>query len=274
MAHITVCILNASSVLSDDEVQAAVPSLQTQVQRDFAPVWGVDADVTFVATGSEPPAGSWWLVILDNSDQAGALGYHDLTKEGLPLGKVFAATDIAYKHRWTHTLSHELLEMLADADINLTVFVQSDPSHGVLYSREVCDACQAEQYAYDIDGVVVSDFVYPAWFESFWPEDATQFDYKKEIHRPFQLLPGGYVSIFDMSSGTGWQQLRPANVLMATDLTAVRDALDATTEHRYEERPRIGSRRERRRLPRNQWQTSTAAGTATTAIRQRELSNV
>jgi hypothetical protein len=274
MAHITVCVLNASSVLSDDDVQAAVPALQTQVQRDFAPVWGVDADVTFVASGTEPPAGSWWLVILDNSDQAGALGYHDLTKEGLPLGKVFAATDIAYQHKWTHTLSHELLEMLADADINLTVFVQSDPSHGVLYSREVCDACQAEQYAYEIDGVVVSNFVYPAWFESFWPEDGTQFDFKKEIHRPFQLLPGGYISIFDMAAGTGWQQLRPASLLMATDLKAVRDALAAPTEHRYEERPRIGSRRERRRLPRNQWQTSTASGSATAAIRQRELSNV
>ena len=29
------------------------------------------------------PAGSWWVVFLDNSDQAGALAYHDLTNEGL-----------------------------------------------------------------------------------------------------------------------------------------------------------------------------------------------
>lgn len=274
MANVTISILNVSSVLTDDEVRAAIPALQTQVQRDFAPAWGVDADLAFVTGDMEPAAGSWWLVILDNSDQAGALGYHDLTKEGLPLGKVFAATDIAYKHKWTHTLSHELLEMLADADINLTVFVQSDPRHGVLYSREVCDACQAEQYAYEIDGVVVSDFVYPAWFESFWAADAAQFDHKKEIHRPFELLPGGYISIFDMGSGTGWQQLRPANVLSATDFQAVRAALELPDGHRYEERPRIGSRRERRRLPRNQWIQSTANGKAKAATPERELSKV
>lgn len=274
MANVTVSILNASNVLSDDEVQAAIPALQTQVQRDFAPVWGVDADLTFVTSGSEPAAKSWWLVILDNSDQAGALGYHDLTKEGLPLGKVFAATDISLNHKWTHTLSHELLEMLADADINLTVFVQSDPRHGVLYSREVCDACQAEQYAYEIDGVVVSDFVYPAWFQSFWAEDATQFDQKKEIHRPFQLLPGGYISMFDTGAGTGWQQLRPANLLLATDFQAVRAELESPAVHRYEERPRIGSRRERRRLPRNQWMTSTADGIAKAPTRERQLTNV
>src|SRR6266571_4804334 len=197
MANVTISILNVSSVLTDDEVRAAIPALQTQVQRDFAPAWGVDAELTFVTADTEPAAGSWWLVILDNSDQAGALGYHDLTKEGLPLGKVFAATDIAYNHKWTHTLSHELLEMLADADINLTVFVQSDPRHGVLYSREVCDAFQA-----------------------------------------------------------------------------VRAALELPDGHRYEERPRIGSRRERRRLPRNQWMSSTANGKAKAATPERELSNV
>jgi hypothetical protein len=36
-----------------------------------------------------PAPDGWWLVFLDNSDQAGALAYHDLTNEGLPLSKVF-----------------------------------------------------------------------------------------------------------------------------------------------------------------------------------------
>ena len=31
-------------------------------------------------------------MFLDNSDQAGALAYHDLTNEGLPLSKVFVKT--------------------------------------------------------------------------------------------------------------------------------------------------------------------------------------
>jgi hypothetical protein len=122
MADIRIVITNASTVLSDEEVQSVVPALQTQVHRDFGPIWGIDADLSFVPKGTQPPAGSWWLVVLDDSDQAGALGYHDVTNDGLPIGKIFAKTDMKYGANWTITLSHELLEMLGDPEINLTVF--------------------------------------------------------------------------------------------------------------------------------------------------------
>src|SRR5213594_2301364 len=144
MPTIKVAVINASTVLKDADAGKAVPALQAQIHNDFAPAWGVDADLVFIPKGSEPPAGAWWLAILDNSDQAGALGYHDLTDEGLPLGKVFAASDITYGYEWTVTASHELLEMLADPDINLTVFVQSDATRGLIYMHEVCDACEAD----------------------------------------------------------------------------------------------------------------------------------
>ena len=123
MANIKISVINSSTVLSDDEVKAAVPALQKQVSRDFAPAWGIDADLTFVAKGHKPSKTTWWLIILDNSDQAGALGYHDVTSEGLPIGKVFAGSDMQYGYNWTVTASHELLEMLGDPEINLTVFV-------------------------------------------------------------------------------------------------------------------------------------------------------
>src|SRR5713101_772306 len=134
---IEIALMNASKVLSDDEVAKSLNALQTQVSRDFATVWGVDATLTFYAQGKAPRSGSWWLTILDNSDQAGAIGYHDLTKQGLPLGKVFAESDIKLGYEWTVTVSHELLEMLADPDINLTAFVESSGKSGILYSYEV-----------------------------------------------------------------------------------------------------------------------------------------
>jgi len=236
-----VAVINSSSVVSDDDVQAAVPALQTQVTRDFAPAWGTDADVTFVPSGKKPPAGAWWLVVLDDSDAAGALGYHDLTNDGLPLSKVFAKSDQQYGFNWTVTASHELLEMLADPDINLTVFVQSSANAGVLYAREVCDACEADALGYDIDGVTVTDFVYPAWFESFRKAKSTQFDHKKHLTKPFELAAGGYIGAFDISSGSGWHQVHP----------------DGMRAARYADRAPVGSRRERRRTPRDQWQRST-----------------
>ena len=236
MANIKVAVINASTVLSDNQVKAAVPALQTQVHRDFAAAWGIDADLTVVAKNSKPSAGSWWLVILDNSDQAGALGYHDLTKQGLPLGKVFAGSDMKLGYNWTVTASHELLEILADPDINLTAFVESSATTGILYAYEVCDACEADGFGYKISGTLVSDFVYPAWFESFRKKGSTQFDYGKRIKKPFELLKGGYIGVYDVKSGGGWHQI-----------TAERGS------YRYVIRPDVGSRRERRRTTRDQW---------------------
>ncbi|HZC80161.1 MAG TPA: hypothetical protein VE222_00330 [Nitrospiraceae bacterium] len=236
MANINVAVINASTVLRDSVVNAAVPALQTQVHRDFAPAWGIDADLTFVPKGATPPSGSWWLTLLDSSDQAGALGYHDLTNAGLPMGKVFAGSDLNLGYQWTVTASHELLEMLADPDINLTAFVESSDTSGVLYAYEVCDACEADEFGYRIDGTQVSDFVYPAWFESFRTEGSTQFDYRKRIKKPFELLKGGYIGVYDVKAGGGWHQI-----------TAERGP------YRYVMRPDIGSRRERRRTPRYQW---------------------
>ncbi len=235
MANIKIQIFNKSSVLTDDRVGAAIPSLQTQIHRDFAPVWGIDADLAFKQGGSPDP-GYWWVGIFDDSDQAGALGYHDLTEEGLPLGKIFAGSDIKLGYIWTVTASHEILEMLGDPDINLTAFVQYDSKSGILYAYEVCDACEADELGYDIDGTRVSDFVYPAWFESFRKEGSTQFDYGNRITKPFQLLAGGYIGAFDVSAGTGWHQVTPAG-----------------TQGRYDMRPRLGSRRERRKTPRDEW---------------------
>jgi hypothetical protein len=243
MADIAVAIINESTLLTDDQVRAIVPALQQQVSRDFAPAWGIDANLTFVAKGGQPAAAAWWLVILDDADQAGALGYHETTTQGLPLGKVFARTAQQDGVNWTVTASHELLEMLADPEINLTVFVQHTNTTGTLYAYEVCDACEADQFGYEISGVAVSDFVYPAWFESFRTPGSTQFDQQNHLkgHLPL-LLPGGYIGAFDIGHGRGWHQV-----------TAMRH--EPVQGMRRVQAPQ-GSRRDRRAISRDQWRRS------------------
>jgi hypothetical protein len=235
MANIQVAVINTYPKLTNEEVTAAVAALQIQVSRDFAPAWGIDADVTFFPSGQQPPDSSWLLGIFDNSDQAGALGYHDVTAQGLPLGKIFAGTDAQYGSSWTVTASHELLEMLGDPDINLTVFRQDKDGSGVLYAYETCDACEDDQFAYDINGIKVSDFVFPSWFEEFHGV-GTQYDYGKKINAAFDLLVGGYIGIYNVTAGNGWTQKTAAQVPLM-----------------YKMRAGIGSRRERRRTPRSQW---------------------
>jgi hypothetical protein len=233
---IQISVINESTVLADTDVAPVVAALQKQVTNDFGPVWGTAAQLSVVPKGSQPPSGSWWLVLLDDSDQANALGYHDLTSEGLPIGKVFAASDLKAGTSWTVTASHELLEMLGDPNINLTVFVENSNTAGVIYAYEVCDACEDDSLGYQIDNVLLSDFVYPSWFESFRTEGSTQFDRMNKMQNPFQLLTGGYIGIYNVNSGSGWQQQtaekRPTNVL---------------------HRGAVGTRRERRTVPHDQW---------------------
>jgi hypothetical protein len=236
---IQISVINESTVLADADVVPVVAALQNQVTNDFRPVWGTDAELTVVPKGTQPPNGSWWLVMLDDSDQANALGYHDLTTEGLPIGKVFAASDLKAGTSWTVTASHELLEMLGDPNINLTVFVQNNNTAGMLYAYEVCDACEDDSLGYQVDNILLSDFVYPAWFEGFRTEGSTQFDRMNKMQKPFQLLVNGYIGIFNVSSGSGWQQetaeKRATNVL---------------------HRGAVGTRRERRDIPHELWVNS------------------
>ncbi len=139
---VQVAIVNGSSVVQDADVQDSVAALQIQVSRDFAPIWGRDAQLAFSPRNTPVPGGTWELLIADNSDQAGDLGYHELTVNGDPLGKVFAQDDIANGNSWTVTASHELLEMLADPWINQCV--QNNKPDGSIrfYALEICDACE------------------------------------------------------------------------------------------------------------------------------------
>jgi hypothetical protein len=231
MAHPRIEIINESTILDDSDVKPVVPSLQTQVRRDFALPWGANAKLVFLPKKSKPSPASWWIGIFDDSHQAGVLGYHDITAKGLPLGKVFARTDKQLGCEWTVTLSHELLEMLGNPSSNL--FVQHQSNKGFLYPYEVCDACEPDKFGYKIDSVLVSDFVYPAWFEHFHKKGSTRFDHCKLTVRPFQVLPGGSIYTFDVRTHRINAQRKPKHV-----------------------RPRNDSRKERHRIPRDQWRKS------------------
>jgi len=162
-------------------------AIQTQITRDFLPIWGRQARLHF---GTQIPRNHWAVVWLDDADQAGAEGYHEFTPDGQPLGKVFVRTTMDAGDDPDVTASHELLEMLGDPDVDQTV-----DDAGAIYAFENCDA--VETLSYPINGVQVSDFVYPAWFGLTNPPvaAATQFDYLGKCSNPWQILPGGYMSV-------------------------------------------------------------------------------
>ena len=199
-------IQNLCTVVSDADVSKAVAALQIQLDRDWQPAWGTTATLTFYNKNQTVPQTSWIILIMDNSDITGALGYHDENASSRPYGKVFVKDAIRYGYSWTVTLSHELLEMMADPFVNLTVFRQTSATGGRLYAYESCDAVENDRYGYRINNILVSDFQYPAWFDAT-PRAGSKFDHMGYCTTSYQILPGGYMPIFNVNGGSGWQSL-------------------------------------------------------------------
>lgn len=242
---IRVSIVNESTLFKDADLHALCNALQVQVTRDFYPAWGVNASIYYTPSGKRPTADHWIIAILDDADQAGALGYHDTTSTGLPLGKIFVRTILGDRASVSVTVSHELLEMLADPQVNLAA---QDGNR--FYSFEVGDPVEADSMGYEITipagwvgagtKVLVSDFVFPSWFQSFITSG--KFDFMGHVKKPLELSAGGYIGFLDLSNlNQGWQQI-----------TASTSPMVRTAARAY-----AGSRRLRRAMPKDQWMMST-----------------
>jgi hypothetical protein len=198
-----IAVINESTAISDADVQKMLPAFTKQWNQDLLPIWGVDkAMLAFVPKSTKPAAGTWWAVFLDDSDQANALAYHDLTNEGLPISKVFVKTILSANESVSVGATHELVEMAVDPWLNSAY---QDPQ-GTFWAGEIADPVEDDQYGYDIGGVLVTDFVTPNWFAHQHATSA--IDLKGHANAAFQVLTGGYAQKFDAQSG--WEQVTGA----------------------------------------------------------------
>lgn len=222
---IQIAVINESTVstpqFSDTLVQSWLPAFTQQWNQDLQSAWDVDsATFTFTPKGQQPASGAWWAVFLDDSNQAGALAYHDLTNEGLPISKIFVKTLISAKSSITVGATHELCEMAVDPWLNSAY---QDP-RGVFWAGEVCDPVEDDQYGYELKGTLVTDFVTPDWFAH--QHSSGPIDFKGHSSAAFQVLSGGYAQYFDPRRG--WEQVTGSQAKAALA------------------KPTPGSRRERR----------------------------
>ena len=184
----TVACFNQATTPLGIDLGRLVSAMQSYVDHCVAPVWGTPARLV-KTTGFLKSC--WAVVFLDDADQPGALAYHDLTPQGLPLSKVFVRTTIKNGDLVSVSASHELVEMLVDPAINM---MTTGPDSRTMYAYEAADP--VESLSFKVDGVPMSDFVYPAYFEAFRKAGSTRFDHLRKVKRPFQILSGGYQIIF------------------------------------------------------------------------------
>ena len=176
-------------------LEAIAEALTTQVQRDFAPAWGVEA-ARFTVGGRGDK-----IHFFDSAREADDFGWHVTDDRGLPYAHVFAAASINHGNDWTKgaeavsvTASHEALEMLADPRANEFCF----DGRRRLWAREVCDPVQSREYKILTEDkrVAVSNFVLPAYFN---PWAAGPYDHLRVLDEPFSIHEGGY-AVFQNTS--------------------------------------------------------------------------
>jgi hypothetical protein len=159
-----------------------------QIERDFAPAWGVaPREVRVGGSGDK-------IHFFDSAHQADEFGWHIVDARGLPYAHVFVAGSLAAGSDWTSgsdsvaaTAGHEALEMLVDPAANEYAF----DGFRRLWAHEVCDPVQADSYRIVARGlrVPVTDFVLPAFFNP-WAQGP--YDHLSILKAPFSLANGGY----------------------------------------------------------------------------------
>ena len=164
-----------------------IAALQEYINRFVAPVWGTPCNLEITA---KIPTGSWAVVFLDDADVANALGYHDLTPDGFPLAKVFVESTKQDGGLVSVTAAHELVEMLVDPGVQMGAFGPKN----TWYAYETADA--VEQESFEVQGIPLSNFVYPSWFEDFHKPNSIKFDQMALCSRPFEILKGGYMPVY------------------------------------------------------------------------------
>jgi hypothetical protein len=184
----TIACFNKATIGLGVDFDDLIAAMQVYVDKFVAPVWGTPAQLV-KTTGFQK--GAWAIVFLDDADQPGALAYHDLTPDGLPESKVFVKTTLDNHDLVSVSASHELVEMLVDPAINL---MTTGPNPKLVYAYESADPVEA--LSFDVDGIQMSDFIYPSYFEEFHKPRAVQFDQLDKVTKPFQILSGGYQIVF------------------------------------------------------------------------------
>jgi hypothetical protein len=213
------------------DVARVAAALNRQVVNDLTRHWPVSATVHAFDGLEHMPLDSWLLVIRDDiGAKPGITGFH-LSSFGLPYALV------QFSDSWSLTASHELLEMLVDPTGNLLV-TKNAPRGSltkVQYLVEICDPCQAKEFSYTVNSVLVSDFITPQFYDPVF-SPGVRYSFQGQVTAPRTLLPGGYLVFRDPTTGEMFEWTDPDGDPTPLDGTpeagmALRTWVDARTKH-------------------------------------------
>jgi hypothetical protein len=154
---VTIACVNKATVDLGIPLDKLTATLQKCFDQHFLPVWGYPVKLYNTNT---PKASDWQFIYFDDADTAGAV-----------------------------TACHELFEMVIDPVANLW----AEAADGTEYAYEMCDPVEEDTFL--VDGIKMSNFVHPSWFEPFTHPAGTKFDHLGLLKKPFSMTKGGYMIV-------------------------------------------------------------------------------
>lgn len=210
MKSITIRVCNRSTVVTEASVKRMVLAINHQLLTDYEAAWDHTVRCKYVIPEADEMENT--VFIFDDPDTAGALGYHDETPDGNIYGKVFARIDGVVQDLFgpsgmSVTLSHEVLELAGDPNVNIWVAM---PDGKRMTCRELCDAVEGDAYPVNVNGhpVHVSNFLWPEWFDP-GVKAGMQVDQMDTCPGPFKFSAAsvGQNYMIVMNLGTGEKQV-------------------------------------------------------------------
>lgn len=193
-----------------EQLRKIVVAINKQLALHFAPYWAIEAQATVFSSTTLIPSGYFPVTIeYDIGEDLG--GFHGVDDDGIPFGKVRYSSKVSY------VLSHEILEMVHNPYLKkfrkTTGFKENEDDP--LYVEEVADATDGKGYL--IDGIEVSNFITPDWFNRVHVENI-KYDFLGLLKRPRELYEGGYISWLSVQ-GEYWQAVKTKGKLLIRKLT-------------------------------------------------------
>jgi len=193
-------LVDTTGTVDTQTMTAVAAAINVQVTRDLPQYWPVNATVSYLPDPKKIPQGVWPVQLVKSlpPDEG---GFH-MTRHNQPYAKVIVTPN---SDEWAVDASHETIEMLIDPNGNR---LQTSTSIEIVKDRiqdgdgrfeylvEACDPCEADPFTYPIDGISVSDFITPHFYDLNVTPDA-RYSFTGAIKQPRQILPGGYISWVD-----------------------------------------------------------------------------
>lgn len=192
----SVALISQSSHVSQSDLAGYVGPYQAYVDGWITKYYPTARAKIVAPSSGRAPTGAWIMHFLDNLNQPGALGYHS-DSHHKPVAYIDASQEPMF------TGSHELAEMLGDPNGNNTYIAPSpdpaDKGKEVEILDELCDPCEDNSFAIEVDGVPLSDFITP----NFGNGSSGPYDAAEKLTKAREVAINGYISWID---GYVWKQ--------------------------------------------------------------------